>query len=179
MVNREQNECRDVEGRRIIQDGSMDLNYCKGNSTIILSSERETGKWNGWKGLAGIWEFGETDCGSVYRFEGLNVHSEKLRACRNRTDFKTRTLNSEGMRHPSRPPAVFTVARPAGRGDRPVRPWSARSSSLPRCETPAASLVDSPHSLCHFLGTKLGIVGIGGDASKLERDTCSGGEICR
>jgi hypothetical protein len=42
-------------------DGSTELNYCQGNSTIILSFERETGKWSGWKELAGIWEFGETE----------------------------------------------------------------------------------------------------------------------
>jgi hypothetical protein len=35
-------------------NGSMDLDYCQGNSTIILSFERETGKWSGWKELAGI-----------------------------------------------------------------------------------------------------------------------------
>lgn len=39
----------------------MDFDYCQGNSTIILSFERETGKWSGCKGLAGICEFGETD----------------------------------------------------------------------------------------------------------------------
>jgi hypothetical protein len=43
-----------------MENGSMDFDYCHGNSTIILSFERETGKWSGWKGLAGIWEFGET-----------------------------------------------------------------------------------------------------------------------
>jgi hypothetical protein len=42
-------------------DGSTDFDYCQGISTIILSFERETRKWIGWKGLAGIWEFGETD----------------------------------------------------------------------------------------------------------------------
>lgn len=45
---------------RIIKDGSMYLDCCQGNSTIILSFERETGKWNGWKELEGNWEFGET-----------------------------------------------------------------------------------------------------------------------
>jgi hypothetical protein len=40
----------------------MDFDYCQGNSTIVLSFERETGKWSGWKGLAGICEFSETDC---------------------------------------------------------------------------------------------------------------------
>jgi len=39
----------------------MDFDYCQGISTMILSFERETGKWSGWKELAGIWEFGETD----------------------------------------------------------------------------------------------------------------------
>jgi hypothetical protein len=39
----------------------MDFDYCQGNSTIILSFERETGKWSGWKGLAGICESGETN----------------------------------------------------------------------------------------------------------------------
>jgi hypothetical protein len=41
---------------------NTDFDYCQGNSTIILSFERETGKWIGWKGLAGICEFGETGC---------------------------------------------------------------------------------------------------------------------
>jgi hypothetical protein len=50
-----------VERRRIIENGSMDFSYCQGNSTIILSFERETGKWSGCKGLAGICEFGETE----------------------------------------------------------------------------------------------------------------------
>jgi hypothetical protein len=50
-----------VERRRIIENGSMDFDYCQGNSTFILSFECETGKWSGWKGLEGIWEFGETD----------------------------------------------------------------------------------------------------------------------
>jgi hypothetical protein len=50
-----------VERRRIMENGSMDSDYCKGNSTIILSFEREMGKWSGWKELAGICEFGETD----------------------------------------------------------------------------------------------------------------------
>jgi hypothetical protein len=35
-------------------NGSMDFDYCQGNSTIILSFERETGKRSGWKELAGI-----------------------------------------------------------------------------------------------------------------------------
>ena len=46
--------------RANMENGSMDFDYCQGNSTIVLSFERETGKWSGWKGLAGIWEFGET-----------------------------------------------------------------------------------------------------------------------
>jgi hypothetical protein len=45
-------------------NGSMDLDYCQGNSTIVLSFERETGKWSGWKELAGILSFGETEKGS-------------------------------------------------------------------------------------------------------------------
>jgi len=44
-----------------MENGSMDFDYCQGNSTITLSFERETEKLSGWKGLAGIWEFGETD----------------------------------------------------------------------------------------------------------------------
>ena len=43
-----------------IQDPSTDLDYCQGISTKDLPFERETGKWSGWKGLAGIGEFGET-----------------------------------------------------------------------------------------------------------------------
>ena len=39
----------------------MDFDYCQGNSTIILSFEREAGKWSDWKELPGICEFGETD----------------------------------------------------------------------------------------------------------------------
>jgi hypothetical protein len=39
---------------RNMADDSMDCDYCQGNSTIILSFERETGKWSGWKELAGI-----------------------------------------------------------------------------------------------------------------------------
>ena len=35
-------------------NGCMDVDYCQGNSTIILSFERETGKWSGWRELAGI-----------------------------------------------------------------------------------------------------------------------------
>ena len=46
--------------RANIENDSMDFYYCQGNGTIILSFERETGKWSGWKELAGIWEFGET-----------------------------------------------------------------------------------------------------------------------
>ena len=46
-------------------NGSMEFGCCQGNSTIILSFERETGKWSGWKGLAGIWEFGETVIGRL------------------------------------------------------------------------------------------------------------------
>jgi len=42
-------------------NGCMDVDYCQGISTIILSFERETGKWSGWKGLRGFCEFGETD----------------------------------------------------------------------------------------------------------------------
>jgi hypothetical protein len=45
-------------------NGSMDFDYCQGNSTIVLSFERETGKWSGWKELAGILSFGETEKGS-------------------------------------------------------------------------------------------------------------------
>ena len=39
---------------------SAELDYCQGISTKDLPFERETGKWNGWKGLAGISEFSET-----------------------------------------------------------------------------------------------------------------------
>ena len=45
---------------RTIGDGSMDFDYCQGNSTFILSFECETGKWSGLRRLAGNWEFGET-----------------------------------------------------------------------------------------------------------------------
>jgi hypothetical protein len=38
----------------------MDFGYCQVNSTIISSFERETGKCNRWKELAGILEFDET-----------------------------------------------------------------------------------------------------------------------
>jgi hypothetical protein len=46
---------------RNIEDDSMDLDYCQGISTIVLSFERETRKWSGWKELAGIYKFDETD----------------------------------------------------------------------------------------------------------------------
>jgi hypothetical protein len=39
---------------RNIEDGSMDLDYCQGISTIVLSFECETRKWSDWKELAGI-----------------------------------------------------------------------------------------------------------------------------
>ncbi len=45
-------------------NGSMDFDYCQGNSTIILSFERETRKWSGWKGLEEISEFDETPLSS-------------------------------------------------------------------------------------------------------------------
>lgn len=60
-LHREKKECRGVERRRIIENGSMDFDYCQGNSTITLLFERETGNWSGWKELAGILWFGETD----------------------------------------------------------------------------------------------------------------------
>ncbi len=52
-----------MERCRITKNGSMDFDYCQGNSTIILSFERETGKWTGWKELAGILWFSETGRG--------------------------------------------------------------------------------------------------------------------
>jgi hypothetical protein len=51
---------REVGLAASIGNGSTDFDYCQGISTIILSFERETRKWSGWKGLAGICEFGET-----------------------------------------------------------------------------------------------------------------------
>jgi hypothetical protein len=39
----------------------MDLDYCQGISTIVLSFEWDTRKSREWKELAGICEFGETD----------------------------------------------------------------------------------------------------------------------
>jgi hypothetical protein len=73
VVNGERKECRDVERGRIITNASMDFDYCQGNSTIILSFERETGKWSGWKGLAGIWEFGETGTRQKVRGRGRKI----------------------------------------------------------------------------------------------------------
>jgi hypothetical protein len=52
-IERDRNE-------RTMRNGSMDFDYCQGNSTIILSFECETGKWSGLRLLAGNWEFGET-----------------------------------------------------------------------------------------------------------------------
>jgi hypothetical protein len=43
-----------------IKNGSMDFDYCQGNSTIIGSFERETRKWRGLTRLAGNSEFSET-----------------------------------------------------------------------------------------------------------------------
>jgi hypothetical protein len=39
---------------------------------MVLSFERETGKWSGWKELAGICEFGETDYVSSVPFVPCN-----------------------------------------------------------------------------------------------------------
>jgi hypothetical protein len=41
----------------------MDLDYCQGISTIVLSFERETRKSRDWKELAGVLQFGETVIG--------------------------------------------------------------------------------------------------------------------
>jgi hypothetical protein len=43
-----------------MKHGSTDLDYCQGISTIILSFERETGKWSGLRWLERNSEFGET-----------------------------------------------------------------------------------------------------------------------
>ena len=43
-----------------MQNPSMDADYCQGISTKDLPFERETRKWNRWKGLAGNCEFSET-----------------------------------------------------------------------------------------------------------------------
>jgi hypothetical protein len=39
---------------------STECDNCQGNGTKFVSFELRRNKWNGWKGLAGIWEFGET-----------------------------------------------------------------------------------------------------------------------
>ena len=64
--------------RANMQNPSMDVDYCQGISTKDLPFERETGKWNGSKGLAGIGEFGET--GSVRVIRGLRRVGTKNRA---------------------------------------------------------------------------------------------------
>ena len=40
---------------RNIEDDSMDVDYCQGNSTIVLSFERETGKWRKERELRRFW----------------------------------------------------------------------------------------------------------------------------
>jgi hypothetical protein len=39
---------------------STECDNCQGNGTKFVSFELRRNKWNGWKGLAGIWEFRET-----------------------------------------------------------------------------------------------------------------------
>ena len=109
-----QAEANESVGRgRNIENDSMDLDYCQGISTIILSFERETRKWSGWKELAGILQFGETvawrwhshDCGLI----GWN---------------KTRTFDSE--RYGTR--LDLTMARMKAENSR-VKERQKRSSS--------------------------------------------------
>jgi hypothetical protein len=45
----------------------MEFDYCQGNSTIILSFERETRKWWNEKELRRFWQFGETVRGRFRR----------------------------------------------------------------------------------------------------------------
>jgi hypothetical protein len=84
---------------------------------VCVSFKRETGKWNGLSGLAEVWEFGETDYGSVYRFEGWKFGMFLGRGCgsgggwcgwengvidRNQKmkDPPLRKSNPQGMGHP-------------------------------------------------------------------------------
>ena len=45
----------------IMEDDSAECDNCQGNGTKFVSFELRRNKWNRWKGLAGIWEFGETE----------------------------------------------------------------------------------------------------------------------
>jgi hypothetical protein len=57
----------EVDVEESMENGSMDFDYCQGNSTITLSFERETGKWSGFRSLARNSEFGETAWRRVVR----------------------------------------------------------------------------------------------------------------
>ena len=46
--------------RANMENNSTECDNCQGNGTKFVSFELRRNKWNGWKGLAGIWEFGET-----------------------------------------------------------------------------------------------------------------------
>ena len=48
---------------------SMKFDNCQGNGTKIVSFELRRNKWSGWKGLAGIWEFGETETSRDWKSE--------------------------------------------------------------------------------------------------------------
>jgi hypothetical protein len=65
---------------------------------IVL--ERETRKCNGWKELAGISEFGETDCWRVTGSKAWGFAKKGSGRGQKQGNFKTRTLKNEGMRHP-------------------------------------------------------------------------------
>ncbi len=45
----------------IMKDDSTGSDYCQGNGTKFVPFESRRNKGNGWKGLAGIYEFGETE----------------------------------------------------------------------------------------------------------------------
>ena len=47
----------------------MEFDNCQGNGTKFVSFELRRNKWNGWKELAGIWEFGETETDGDWKLE--------------------------------------------------------------------------------------------------------------
>jgi hypothetical protein len=62
-MSRRNDEARvaDGLGAAVMGNPSREMDYCQGTVPEYLSFERETRKWSGWKRLAGIWEFGETE----------------------------------------------------------------------------------------------------------------------
>ncbi len=67
---REGTRCAGEQGgfceRNMVKD-STGMDYCQGTVLHACMIRIETGKWNGWKELAGKWEFGETVRGWIIR----------------------------------------------------------------------------------------------------------------